>query len=197
MTFPKRKPPIGFAVALAVVALGCILWLVMRSMAAGLDKELKEGRDRLAEMTAAANMLGELEKARRAMGNRVNVARAALLDVREDAPPESQPTLAQTRLNEIFSTLADKAGLAGVTIKYPSVGRQDKESPFQLVELNASMRCDEKELNQILLGLANHERLVPVTELRITSNWRNPKLPVLSVDITIGGYYRPNVQGAS
>lgn len=194
MTVLKRKFPVGFAVGVLVVLLGIAAWLGLRSKAVALDEQIERRLDTLAEMNVVASKLGELEKVKHEMSVRVNGARGQLLDVPEDKAAESQTPMAQTQLNEIFSTLAEDAGLTGVTIKYPSVGKLDEASPFQLVTLNASMRCDEKQFTQILLGLANHKKLLPVTELRITSNWRNPKLPVLTVDITIGGYYRPNIE---
>jgi len=181
-------------VGVLVVLLGIAAWLGLRSKAVALDEQIQAKLDTLAEMNVVASKLGELEKVKREMSVRVNGARGQLLDVPEDKGAESQTPMALTQLNENSSALAEDAGLTGVTIKYPSVGKLDEASPFQLVTLNASMRCDEKQFTRILLGLANHKKLLPVTELRITSNWRNPKLPVLTVDITIGGYYRPNIE---
>jgi len=194
MTLPKRRPPASFAAAVIVVVLGVAIWLVLRNASADLDERIEQELDTLASMTAAADGLDALEKTKREMSALARSVADQLLDVPENATPESQIPLAQTQLNEIFSALTKKAGLTDVMIKYSSEGKRDKESPYQLVKLQATMRCDEKQFTEVLLGLANHRKLVAVTELQLTSNWRNPKLPVLTVDITIGGYYRPTVE---
>ncbi len=190
----RLKLPWGLAVAVLAVLVAVGIWFVLHGRALGLEGEIARREAEFVEMADSAGRLEQLRGYERQLTALLRKEERRLLDVQADAAvsPEAQDTLAQSKLSEIFSGLVEQAGTKVTRSQYPSAKKPDKELAFRFVKYTGRLQCDEKQLAHILRGLANHEKLIPVSNLRITSQWRNPKVRDVSADITIGGYYRPS-----
>lgn len=194
MKLTRREKTAIVSGALAGLALLSYVLVVspLRDRERRLRGRIAQQRELLRTYQRAAALEAETVQELKRLRDRVLNLERMLLNADKDYPARSQ-------LGTIVDRLAAEAGIM-ISTGYPAGSEARPTAGIQPVQYTTTFNCDEKQLTQALVKIANHEKLLRVASLEIRSNVRGAsRAPagaaqlVLVVTLTVEGYYKPAV----